>query len=64
MIPILNKIAPRLFARIQLSLSDAVFLAMARGFVAQIVVRMSFPLPQTDSCYGHGTRNAKRCEAV
>jgi hypothetical protein len=30
MIPILNKIAPRLFARIQLSLSNAVFLAMAR----------------------------------
>jgi hypothetical protein len=30
MIPILNKIAPRLFVRIKIALSDAVFLAMAR----------------------------------
>jgi uncharacterized protein (TIGR00645 family) len=42
----------------------ASIVAISAGFVAQIVVRMSFPLPQTDSCYGHGTRNAKRCEAV
>ena len=33
------------------------------GFVAQIGLRSSFPLPQKDSAYGHGTRYAKSCEA-
>jgi len=38
--------------------------APGRGFVAQIVLMSGFPLPQTDFVYGHGTRYAKRCEAV
>ena len=35
-----------------------------RGFVAQIGLRLVYPLPQTDLAYGHGTRYAESCEAV
>ena len=34
------------------------------GFVAQIILRRDYPLPQTDLAYGHGTGYAKSCEAV
>ena len=35
-----------------------------RGFVARIILRRDYPLPQTDLAYGHGTRYGKSCEAV
>ena len=34
------------------------------GFVARIILRRDYPLPQTDLAYGDGTRYAKSCEAV
>ena len=37
---------------------------MRRGFVAQIGLRLCFPLPRTDLAYGDGARYAKSCEAI
>ena len=36
----------------------------AKGFVAQIGLRLDFPLPQTDLAYGDGAGYAESCEAV
>ena len=37
---------------------------LSNGYVAQIGLRLCFPLPRTDLAYGDGARYAKSCEAV
>ncbi len=58
---------PRVDAIRQIRVTDKLITAEKRrtaewGFVAQICLRSSFPLPETDLVHGHGAWYAKCCE--